>query len=141
MYKQENVDTILLKINTKKLNIIKKKIILTVSVGWAYMQLGSLQFGQFLQRTFLVATLLANISFCSSGVNLLKASWSIKFFFSSVVFSPSLFSFCSPSGFCSEGFPSFSLFSSGFSFFESDSGLAVVTCFFVGGFFFNLLKN
>ena len=105
------------------------------------MQLGSLQLGQFLQRTLLVATLLSNISFCSSGVNLLKASWSIKFFFSSVVFSPSLFSFCSPSGFCSEGFPSFSLFSSGFSFLESDSGLAVVTCFFVGGFFLNLLKN
>ena len=105
------------------------------------MQLGSLQFGQFLQRTFFVATLLANISFCSSGVNLLKASWSIKFFFSSVVFSPSLFSFCSPSGFCSEGFPSFSLFSSGFSFLESDSGLAFVTCFFVGGFFFESIEK
>jgi len=95
-----------------------------------------LQFGQFLQRTFFVATLLAKISFCSSGLNLLNASCSIKFFFSSVVFSPSFFSFCWSSAFGSEGFPSFSLFSSGFSFFGSVSDF-----FFVGGFFLNLLKN
>jgi hypothetical protein len=55
------------------------------------MQLGSLQFGQFLHLIFLLATLLDKISFCSSGVNLLKASISIIFFFSSGAFSPSLF--------------------------------------------------
>jgi hypothetical protein len=59
--------------------------------------------GQFLHLTFLVGTLLSNTSFCSSGVNLLNASNSSFFFFSSSVnstfssfgcssFSPSLVS-------------------------------------------------
>ena len=113
--------------------IIKIKIIvmilLTVSVGWAKIQFGSLQLGQFLHLTFLVATLLANISFCSSGVNLLNASNSIKFFFCSSV--NSAFS----SFGCSSLTPSFcSLFSSVVASLLAGIG------FFVGNFFLNLWK-
>ena len=125
----------------KEKEIYYKIIILTVSVGWAYIQLGSLQFGQFLQRTFFVATLLARMSFCSSGLNLLKASWSIKFFFSSVGVSPSLFSVCCSWFCCSVWSSVFSLFSSVVSFLASPSGLVGVTCFFEGNFLLNLLKN
>jgi hypothetical protein len=86
--------------------------------------------GQFLHLTFLVATRLANTSFCSSGVNLLNASNSIIFFFCSSVNST----------FSSFGCSSFatslvSLLSSavGVSF-----SLLATTGFFDGNFFLNL---
>jgi len=123
------------------LNKFIKFIILTVSVGCAKIQLGSLQEGQFLHLTFLVATLLSKIFFCSSGLSLLNSSKSIKFFFCSSFIS--LFSCL----FSSLGFPScspscLSLFSSllSFSVFCSP-GLAALDIFFVGNFFLNLLKN
>ena len=71
---------------------INNKIILTVSVGWEYSHVGSLQFGQFLHRIFFVATLLDNTSFCSSGLIFSKACFSNNFLFCSSVnscFSPS----------------------------------------------------
>ena len=83
-----------------------------------------------LASNFLVATLLTNISFFSSGVNLLNASNSIKFFFCSSVNS-AFFSF----GFSSLT-PSFcSLFSS------VVASLLAVIGFFVGKFFFKSMKN
>jgi len=56
-----------------------------------------LQLGQFLQRIFFVGTLLANTSFCCSGVIFSKASFSNIFLFCSSVNSCfSWPSFCSP---------------------------------------------
>jgi len=118
-------------INLTVIKFIKcLKNILTVSVGCANMQVGSLQLGQFLHLTFLVATLLAKNSFCSSGVNLLKASISSIFFFCS-----SVNSWFSTWG-CSSFAPSlFSLFSS------VVPSLLPAAGFLVGNFFLNLLKN
>jgi hypothetical protein len=86
---------------------------------------------QLLHLTFLVATLLANTSFCSYGVNLLNASNSIIFFFFSSVNSTfSSFSYCS-----SFVLSLVSLVSSavGVSF-----SLLATTGFFDGNFFLNL---
>jgi len=79
-----------------------------------------------------VATLLDKISFCSSLLILLKASTSIKFFFSS-----GFASFCSSLLFGCSGWASgFSLFSSVASFFGSSSGFVEdVTGFFDWNFF------
>ena len=138
-YKLEKKDTINTYIKSKKY-LIK----LTVSVGWEKIQFGSLHAGQFLHLTFFDGILFSSIFFCSSGVILLKASTSIKFFFCSSVnsalllFSPLFSSFSFPSFAPSPSW--ISLFSSvaSFSVFCSPSGLFV---FFVGNFFLNLLKN
>ena len=128
---------------------MKYLIKLTVSVGWEKIQFGSLHPGQFLHLTFFNGILFSNTFFCSSGVILLKASTSIKFFFCSSVnsalllFSPLFSSFSFPS-FIPSWPPSWiSLLSSvaSFSVFCSPSGLLTLVVFFVGNFFLNLLKN
>jgi hypothetical protein len=91
------------------------------------MQFGSLQLGQFLHLTFFVATLLDNISFCSSGFNLLNSSISI------------IFLFCS-SAFCIFSFFGCSSFASPFISFNSSLGTSLFTFvgFLLGNFFGNL---
>jgi len=79
-YNSGNKDT-----NNKILILIFNIFQLTVSVGCENIHVGSLQFGQYLQRSFFVATLLDNTSFCCSGVICSKVSFSNNFLFCSSV--------------------------------------------------------
>jgi hypothetical protein len=77
----ENKDT-----NLKIFNLILKiNFLLTVSVGWEYIHFGSVQFGQFLHRIFLIATLLSKISFFSSSDIFSKANFSFKLLLFSIL--------------------------------------------------------